>query len=77
MEMVGGKGRRLGAFGSVQMTGRDAWRIRIGEYRVIYEIHDGILVVVLKRGHHRQMYRGIRGFEDRVVCPLLWQPHLR
>jgi mRNA interferase RelE/StbE len=40
------------------MAGRDAWRIRIGDYRVIYEIHDGILVVVvLELGHRRQIYR--------------------
>lgn len=26
--------------GSKKLTGRDAWRIRIGDFRVIYEIHD-------------------------------------
>jgi len=26
--------------GSKKLTGRDAWRIRIGDYRVIYEIND-------------------------------------
>ncbi len=44
--------------GCVKVAGRDAWRIRIGDYRVIYEIHDGILVVViLELGHRRQIYR--------------------
>jgi mRNA interferase RelE/StbE len=44
--------------GCVKMAGREAWRIRVGDYRVIYEIHDGILVVVvLELGHRRQIYR--------------------
>ncbi len=41
-----------------KLSGRDAWRIRIGNYRVIYEIHDEelrILVVVI--GHRRDIYR--------------------
>ena len=35
--------------GSAKLTGVDAWRIRVGDYRVIYEIHDGRLVVVVVR----------------------------
>ncbi|MDO6433255.1 type II toxin-antitoxin system RelE/ParE family toxin [Flavitalea sp. BT771] len=31
------------------------WRIRVGDYRVIYEIHDGRLVVtVITIGHRRE-----------------------
>ena len=34
------------------------WRIRIGEYRVIYEIDDATKVVtVLKVGHRKEIYR--------------------
>jgi mRNA interferase RelE/StbE len=36
----------------------DRWRIRIGDYRVIYDIHDRALrVLVLKVGHRRDVYR--------------------
>ena len=30
------------------------WRIRVGDYRVIYEIHDDRLVVVIIRAAHRR-----------------------
>ena len=34
------------------------YRIRMGEYRIVYEIRDKILVVlVLKVGHRREIYR--------------------
>jgi mRNA interferase RelE/StbE len=34
--------------GSKKLTGRDAWRIRVGAYRVVYEIHDDHLVVLVR-----------------------------
>lgn len=41
-----------------KLTGRDAWRIRIGNYRVIYEIDDDCLVVlVVQIGHRGSVYR--------------------
>ncbi len=41
-----------------KLTGRDAWRIRVGDYRVIYEIHDRILqIIVITVGHRREIYR--------------------
>ena len=41
-----------------ELTGRPAWRIRVGDYRVIYEIHDRELrVVVVTVGHRREVYR--------------------
>lgn len=34
-----------------------AWRIRIGDYRVIYDVFDGELVVtVVRAGHRRDVY---------------------
>ena len=37
---------------------RDAWRIRVGDYRVIYEIHDRVLqIIVTTVGHRREVYR--------------------
>lgn len=32
----------------------DRWRIRVGSYRVIYEIHDDKLVVIVIRAAHRR-----------------------
>ena len=41
-----------------KLKGRDAWRIRVGDYRVIYEIHDRVLqVIVITIGHRREVYR--------------------
>ena len=37
---------------------RKEWRIRIGHYRVIYEIiQKKIVVYILKVGHRREVYR--------------------
>jgi len=44
--------------GSKKLTGRDGWRIRVGPYRVIYEINDANRsVTVLHIGHRRDVYR--------------------
>lgn len=33
------------------------WRVRSGDYRIIYEIHDGILLVLIVAvGHRRDIY---------------------
>ena len=41
-----------------KLKGRDAWRIRIGDHRVIYEIHDRVLqILVITVGHRREIYR--------------------
>ena len=37
--------------------GAGEWRVRTGDYRVIYEIHDDRLVVlVLRMAHRREVY---------------------
>jgi mRNA interferase RelE/StbE len=37
--------------------GAGEWRVRTGDYRVIYEIDDGrLLVLVLRMGHRREVY---------------------
>ena len=44
--------------GCKKLSGRPAWRIRIGAYRVIYEIHDDRLVVlVVSIGSRKDVYR--------------------
>jgi mRNA interferase RelE/StbE len=43
---------------SHKLTGRLGWRIRVGKYRVIYEIDDKAhSVLVLHVGHRRDVYR--------------------
>lgn len=44
--------------GCTKLSGRDAWRLRIGEYRVVYEIDDaGKRVVIVVVAHRRDAYR--------------------
>lgn len=44
--------------GVKKLTDRDAWRMRIGDYRVVYTIHDKqLIVVVIKIAHRREAYR--------------------
>ena len=44
--------------GVKKMIGADAWRIRVGDYRVIYSIIDEQLVVeIIKIGNRRDVYR--------------------
>ena len=39
------------------LRGRPAWRVRVGDYRVIYTIEeDVLLVVVVTLGHRRDVY---------------------
>lgn len=38
--------------------GRGEWRVRTGDYRIVYEVHDGVLLVLaLAVGHRREVYR--------------------
>ena len=40
------------------LVGRPAWRVRVGDYRIIYTIDDGaLLIVVVTLGHRRDVYR--------------------
>lgn len=45
--------------GVVKLAGEDdLYRIRVGDYRVVYCIHDEkLLVLVVKIGHRREIYR--------------------
>ncbi|MBI5359586.1 MAG: type II toxin-antitoxin system RelE/ParE family toxin [Planctomycetes bacterium] len=44
--------------GCLKLTGRNGWRIRIGNYRVIYEINDiKHTATILHVGHRRDIYR--------------------
>jgi mRNA interferase RelE/StbE len=44
--------------GCLVLTGRAGWRIRVGTYRVIYEINDAQRsITILHAGHRRDVYR--------------------
>ena len=37
----------------------DRWRIRVGDWRIVYRIEDGeLLVLVIAVGHRGKVYRG-------------------
>ena len=44
--------------GSEKLSGRERYRVRQGDYRILYEIHDHVLLVMVVRiGHRREVYR--------------------
>lgn len=44
--------------GFKKLKGRDAFRVRKGTHRIIYEIHDNILTVtVIGIGHRKDVYK--------------------
>jgi len=44
--------------GVKKLKGREGWRIRIGQYRVLYTIDDDrLIVLVVNVGHRREIYR--------------------
>lgn len=47
--------------GCTKLVGHsNLYRIRVGNYRIIYEIHDDrVLVVVIVVAHRRESYRGM------------------
>ncbi len=44
--------------GAIKLRGTDAvWRARVGDYRILYQIFDDrVLVLVVKIGHRRDVY---------------------
>ena len=47
--------------GCVKLSGTSGlWRIRVGDYRVVYEIRDKeLIVLVVSVAHRREVYRGL------------------
>ena len=44
--------------GSEKLAARDSYRVRQGDYRIIYTIDDGRVVIeVIRVGHRRDVYR--------------------
>src|SRR5438876_1902755 len=47
--------------GAQKLTGLDAHRARVGEYRIVYEIDDvGRILTVTRIRHRRDVYRTLR-----------------
>jgi mRNA interferase RelE/StbE len=43
---------------AIKLVGSESWRIRVGDYRIIYDIQDSFLIItVIKIGHRREVYR--------------------
>lgn len=45
--------------GVVKLKGEEnAYRVRVGDYRIVYEVRDNVLLVlIVKIGHRREIYR--------------------
>ena len=45
--------------GATKLVGGDGeWRVRTGDYRIVYEVHDDVLLVlVVAVGHRRDIYQ--------------------
>ena len=42
-----------------KLSGQEKYRVRCGDYRIVYSIEDDVLVVyVVKVGHRKDVYRG-------------------
>ncbi len=46
--------------GGKKLVGSGEYRIRVGDYRVLYTVNDGALTVVVFRAGHRQSVYGKR-----------------
>ncbi|MDF1558958.1 MAG: type II toxin-antitoxin system RelE/ParE family toxin [Bacteroidales bacterium] len=45
-------------YGYKKLKGEDAYRIRVGDYRIIYEIdNDKIIVIIVSVGHRKEIYK--------------------
>jgi mRNA interferase RelE/StbE len=42
--------------GCTALRGRDGLRVRVGDYRIIYTVHDDVLLVIVVALGHRHVY---------------------
>lgn len=53
--------------GTVKLTGADAYRLRVGTYRIAYTVKDVRLVVlIVKVAHRRDIYQDIETIKQRL-----------
>lgn len=58
LDAIADLGENPRAHGAKKLVGeKTAWRIRIGDYRVIYDVFDVELIVpIVQAGHRREVY---------------------
>ena len=45
-------------YGCKKLSGEDAYRIRVGDYRIVYSIYDDIVTVeVIRINHRKEVYK--------------------
>ncbi len=54
-------GRNLPEPNTTKMKGNNSFhKIRTGDYRIIYEIHnDKVVILIVKVGHRKDVYKGL------------------
>ncbi len=54
-------GQNLPDPNSTKMKGNNSFhKVRIGDYRIIYEIHeDRVVILIVKVGHRKDIYKGL------------------
>ena len=41
-----------------KLVGRDSYRLRVSDYRIVYSIHENVLTVkIISIGHRREIYK--------------------
>ena len=41
-----------------KLVGRDTYRLRVSDYRIVYSVHNNVLTVkIISIGHRREIYR--------------------
>jgi mRNA interferase RelE/StbE len=44
-------------FGAIKLSGDDKFRLRVGNYRILYQIFDEkLIVIIVKVGHRKDVY---------------------
>ena len=57
LKAIAGLAKNPRPHGYIKLKGKRGYRIRVGDYRIIYDIFDGILVIdVIALGHRKDIY---------------------
>jgi mRNA interferase RelE/StbE len=58
IERIRSLGKNPMPHGSEKLSGQERYRIRQGDYRIVYSIEDkDLLINIVKIGHRREIYR--------------------
>jgi mRNA interferase RelE/StbE len=57
IDAITGLGKNPRPVGYIKLKGREGYRVRVGNYRIIYDIYDTELIVdVITLGHRKDIY---------------------